>query len=95
MAMRKLSHFLYSDGLTETRNSSGDQFGSERIADVVSRNSAASAAEIATSIAHAATQCGTTTDDLTIMVCCRISEELWDSHSVAEVATANGAGMSY
>ncbi|MBI3394344.1 MAG: serine/threonine-protein phosphatase, partial [Spirochaetia bacterium] len=38
---------LYSDGLTETNNASGEQFGMERVEKIVADNGAKGAAEIA------------------------------------------------
>lgn len=61
----------YTDGITEPENSYGEDFGTERLADVVIRNRHAEPAEIVAKILEAVRQWDTATeqpDDMTVMI---------------------------
>lgn len=62
---------IYTDGITEARNPAGEQFGTERLTEVVSRNKQSSAADIRTAILNDLAQFAEATkpdDDLTLLV---------------------------
>jgi len=65
---------LYSDGLIETPGASGELFGSERAAGVLAGNAGREAAEIVDALVGAVRQWGTLGDDLTLLVCKRVSD---------------------
>lgn len=63
---------LYTDGLSETRHAAtGEQFGAERLADLVTEHCRESAAEIVDAILRAALAWGSPADDLTLVACKR------------------------
>ena len=62
---------MFSDGVTETENADGEEFGEKRLLDVVQRNRNASAPAIMQSLVAAAEAWAGTaeqSDDFTIMV---------------------------
>lgn len=60
---------LYSDGLSETRNSTGELFGEERVAEVLAANAGRSAQEILDAMRTAVYAWGTPADDVTLLIC--------------------------
>ena len=64
---------LYSDGLSETRDAQGKQFGSESIARVLGENALLPAPAIAQALIAAEARWGSTGDDLTLVVCKRVA----------------------
>jgi hypothetical protein len=62
---------LYSDGVTEVRDASGEFFGTERLASVLRDHAYESAATIAAALLAATRAWGSITDDVTILVCKR------------------------
>ena len=68
---------IYSDGVTETQNAAGEEFGPMRLCDVVSRNLDASAAGIRDRIESALTKFAQGTDagdDITLVIVKRQAE---------------------
>jgi sigma-B regulation protein RsbU (phosphoserine phosphatase) len=63
---------LYTDGITEALNSQGEQFGSERLAKLIQKNTALSAQELANAILLEVTDFSdgkSFVDDITIITC--------------------------
>jgi serine phosphatase RsbU (regulator of sigma subunit) len=78
---------IYSDGVSEATNPSGEEFGPTRLYEVVARNLDASAGGIRDRIESALTKfCQGTpaADDITLVICKRLAE-------ASEVATAAGS----
>jgi sigma-B regulation protein RsbU (phosphoserine phosphatase) len=65
---------LYSDGLIEAPNAQGERYEIERAAEVLRQNAHRSAEEIADAFVSAIRQWGNLSDDLTLLVCKRVSE---------------------
>ena len=68
---------IYSDGVTETQNAAGEEFGPMRLYDVLSRNLDASAAGIRDRIESALTKFAQGTDagdDITLVIVKRQAE---------------------
>jgi len=82
---------LYTDGVTEAQNRFGEQFGAERLSDVVRRSSFGSAEELMSNIVQdAADFCGETgfSDDVTVVVVkCNLDQSL-------AAAVSPGAGSN-
>jgi sigma-B regulation protein RsbU (phosphoserine phosphatase) len=65
---------LYSDGLVEVRNAEGELFDSFRAARVLAQNAESSAEAIVEALVQAANDWGPLTDDLTVVVCKRVTD---------------------
>jgi sigma-B regulation protein RsbU (phosphoserine phosphatase) len=62
---------LYTDGVTESRNSKGEEFGAERLADIVRSEREKDAPAIVDAVFHGLTEfagCGDPYDDRTLVV---------------------------
>jgi sigma-B regulation protein RsbU (phosphoserine phosphatase) len=62
---------LYSDGVTEAPDAAGEEFGEERLTEVIRRNRAAPAGELASAIRSAVTEWSSAdsrSDDTTVLV---------------------------
>jgi sigma-B regulation protein RsbU (phosphoserine phosphatase) len=60
---------LYSDGLSEARNTTGELFGESRAAEVVAAHSRRPAGEILEAVRSAVEAWGTPSDDVTLLIC--------------------------
>jgi hypothetical protein len=65
---------LVSDGVIETRDRAGEEFGMARIADVLSSHARCTATAIADALIAAVEAHGMPTDDLTVIVCRRTAD---------------------
>jgi sigma-B regulation protein RsbU (phosphoserine phosphatase) len=81
---------FYTDGITEARNATGDQFGEDRLNEVIAGTAGGSADDIAAAIVDAAQSwcCGQPADDVAILVV-RVPGQLGEDR-VARVADATG-----
>jgi hypothetical protein len=66
---------LYSDGLVETRNAQGEQFGAERAGEILAENAVAGPDAVAEALVGRVREWGALDDDLTILVCRRLPED--------------------
>jgi serine phosphatase RsbU (regulator of sigma subunit) len=86
---------LFSDGLVEVQNAERDLFRSSRAADVLASNAGRAAGEIADALVEAGKAWGPLSDDLTLVVCKRLSCSETPLHASEIRSFANGSAPSH